>query len=154
VKIAELPFVEKPVAELLNLVEDRELPDHDYAGFGWAKVDSVWLTVGEEHGRRIDDALVLALHSPDDAENIAGDVELEFELPTGAVSVLASKFLEVWLPKLPRASNVVLALCNPHGATLVRPAGVQRALWYGAGDVESWREDDRVLLTADAWRTV
>jgi len=154
VKIAELPFIERPVLELLNLVEHRELPDHDYAGYGWARVDSLWLAVGDAE-QPIVDALVLALHSADDGEAIADDVELEFELPDGPVSVLASAFLDRWLPLLPRAANVVLALCNAHRAVLQRPAGALAPIHYGLGDVESWREGaERIILTADAWRTV
>lgn len=153
--IVELPFRERPVLELLNLVADRDLPDHDYAGYGWARVDRLWLAVGDDTGRRVDDVLVLALHSADDAEALADDIELEFELPDGPVSVLASTFLGRWLPLLPRASAVVLALCNAHRAELLRPAGADGPIYYGLGDVESWREDgERIILTADAWRTV
>ncbi|MBA3461913.1 MAG: hypothetical protein H0T46_18275 [Deltaproteobacteria bacterium] len=152
--VAELPFLERPVLELLNLVEERELPDHDYAGFGWARVDSLWLAVGDAE-QPIVDALVLALHSADDGEPIADDVELEFELPDGSVGVLASTFLDRWLPVLPRTKSVVLALCNAHRAELRRPAGATTPIHYGLGDVESWREGaERIILTADAWRTV
>ena len=155
-KIAELPFRERPVLELLHLGQHRDQPDRDYAGYGWARVDRLWLAVGEQPGMRVDDALVLALHSADDGESLPDDVELEFELPGAPpVSVLASAFLERWLPALPRASAVVLALCNPYRAVLPRPAGADATIHYGLGDVESWREDgERIILTADAWRTV
>ena len=50
---------------------------------------------------------------------------------------------------------VVLALCNSHLAGLKRPAAAATTIHYGLGDVESWREDGRrIILTADAWRTV
>ncbi|MEO8707351.1 MAG: hypothetical protein ABI867_45405, partial [Kofleriaceae bacterium] len=42
-KIADLPFAERPVLELLNLHVDRPEPDHDYAGYGWAQVDRIWI---------------------------------------------------------------------------------------------------------------
>lgn len=148
--IGDLPFRERPVLELLHLDEDRDLPAADYAGFGWAQVDELWLAVGEDDGERVTDALVLALHSADDGEAHADDIELEFELPTGAVSVLASDFLARWLPKLPPARAIVLALCNPHGAKL-RAAGVAVPIHYGLGDVQSWRDGDRILLTAESW---
>ena len=154
-KIAELPFVEKPIAELLNLVQDRELPDHDFAGYGWARAERLWLSIGDDSGKRVDDALVLALHSADDADAMPDDIELEFELHDGPVSVLASLFLERWLPLLPRAPTIVLALCNAHRAELRRPPGADGPIHYGLGDVESWREGgERIILTADAWRTV
>lgn len=149
--IAELPFRERPVYELLNLDVDRDLPVKDYAGFGWAQVDELWLAIGDDDGDRVEDALVLALHSADDGEALRDDIELEFELPEGAVSVLASDFLARWLPKLPPARAIVLALCNPHGAVLRRPSAAVVPIHYGRGDVASWRDGDRVLLTAESW---
>lgn len=153
--IAGLPFHEQPLVELLHLDVDRAQPSRDYAGFGWARTAQLWLAVGEEPGRRIDDALVLALHSSDDAEPMADDIELEFELPDRAVTVLASTFLARWIPQLPTTSAIVLALCNPHRAALRRPPGTSAPILYGMGDVASWREtDDRITLTAEAWCTL
>ncbi len=150
--IADLPFRERPAHELLHLVDDRDLPTRDYAGYGWAQVDELWLAVGDDDGERVTDALVLALHSADDGELFADDIELEFELPDrAAVTVLASDFLARWLPRLPPARAIVLALCNPHGATLRRPAGIVVPIHYARGDVASWREGDMVLLTAESW---
>lgn len=152
-KIAELPFHERPVLELLNLQGDRSAPDHDYAGYGWARVGQIWC-IGATASYAVDDALVLALHTADDAEAIPGDIELEFELPAHApVSVLASAFLERWLPSLPSASAVVLALCNPHRAALSRPTAATVPVWYALGDVASWldRDADRIELVAESW---
>ncbi|NVB84674.1 MAG: hypothetical protein HOV81_40245 [Kofleriaceae bacterium] len=148
-KISDLPFRERPVLELLNLEADREEPDPDYAGYGWARVPSISL---DEH--EIADALVLALHSADDGEPMPDDIALEFELPgAGSVLVLLSQFLAEWLPRLPRASAVVLAMCNPHGATLEFETGVP--VYYADGDVESWLDEsegphpDRLRLAAE-----
>lgn len=152
-KIRELPVRERPVRELLDLTGGpsgaRHTINRDYAGYGWARVDAIWLD-----DTRVDDALVLALHSADDAEPIADDVELYFELPdTAPVTVLASQFLDQWLPALPAASAIVLALCNPHHATLRRPAGVTAPLYYATGDVAAWldprTDGDRIRLAAD-----
>jgi hypothetical protein len=157
--IAELPFVERPVRELLHLEVDREQPSREFSGFGWARVDAVWLEAGDQPARRIDDALVLALHTADDAEQLADDLELELELPDRAVTVLASAFLERWLPRLPRGSAIVLAICNPHRAALRRPAAATVPVHYALGEVASWREPvpgdshDRIILTADRWCT-
>jgi hypothetical protein len=151
--IAELPFVERPATELLGFVNGRAELDRDYAGYGWARVDRLWLSEPARESR-VDDALVLALHSPDDAAPIAGDIELELELPHGgSVLVMLSKFLATWLPKLPEAPAYVLALCNPTGATI--GAGAGAPLWYAGGDVESWIDpDSRLLLAADSWKKV
>ena len=135
--ILELPFRERSVRDLLHLDVERAAPDPDYAGYGWARVGELWLDE-----QRVEDALVLAVHSADDSEPIADDVELEFELPDAPpVSVLASTFLAKWLPVLPRTNALVLALCNPHRATLARPSDA--TFYYANGDVESWLDHDR-----------
>lgn len=148
-RILELPFRERDVHDLLHFDEPRAQPDPDYAGYGWARVGELWLD-----DARLRDALVLALHSADDSEAIERDVELEFELPAAPpVSVLASTFLAKWLPELPRASAVVLALCNPHRALLGRPAAASGVLYHALGDVESWLEHtpdgDRIRLSSE-----
>ncbi len=155
-KIAELPFRERPVLELLNLLGERSAPDHDYAGYGWARVSRVWCAAAGS-GSYVADALVLALHTADDAEPIAEDVELEFELPGHPpVSVLLSAFLARWLPLLPQASAIVLALCNPHRAVLPFPPAAKVPVHYAFGDVTSWLDDggERIELVADSWSTL
>ncbi len=178
--VADLAFCERPLHELLHLDVDRDEPSHEYAGVGWAIAPSLWLEAGlgqSESGSLIQDALVLALHTPDDAECLASDIELEFvgphrfprsEVPNapfdsqsprdGSVCVLASTFLAHWLPRLPSMSAIVLALCNPHRAALRAPDGIAVPLHYGVGEVASWRErandgTERVILTADTWRS-
>jgi len=153
VKIAELPFHERPVLELLNLEGERSAPEHDYAGYGWARVGQLWC-VGDTASDAVTDALVLALHTADDADALTNDIELEFELPAHPpVAVLASAFLERWLPRLPRATAVVLALCNPHRAALRLPTAATAPVWYALGDVTSWldRDADRIELVAESW---
>jgi hypothetical protein len=153
--IAKLPFVERPVRELLHLEVDRESPSREFSGFGWARVDSVWLEDHQSQVRRVDDALVLALHTSDDSEPLADDLELLFELPDRAVTVLASAFLERWLPRLPQGSAIVLAICNPNRVVLRRPPAATVPVHYALGEVASWRENDelqdRFLLTAEDW---
>jgi hypothetical protein len=156
--IAELPFHERPVLELLNLVEDRTEPDPDYVGYGWARISRLWLVEPRSLPRPIDDALLLALHCPDDGEVLANDIELYFELPEeprDPVTVLASTFFARWLPRLPQdASAIVLALCNPHQASLPQPQETRLPLHFAHGEVESWiaRHDDRIELRAPSWR--
>ncbi len=156
--IAELPFHQRPVLELLALDRDRDEPDRDYAGYGWARVEQIWLAAEYAPERLVTDALVLALHSADDGEVLAEDVELEFELGARSVTVLASQFLERWLPELPRASAIVLALCNPHRARLHPPALVAAPLHYALGEVASWLDPDdrggRIRLAAPTWCTL
>lgn len=146
-KILDLPFHERPVLELLDFDDERRDVNRDYAGYGWARVPRLWLVDDSGTERQIDDALVLALHSSDAGEALADDVELEFELPGAEpVTVLASQFLDKWLPALPRASHVVLAMCNPHDATLRAPAGATVPVYAATGDVEAWIDDERGRL--------
>jgi hypothetical protein len=152
--IASLPFEERPIAVLLDLEVARDAPSRDYEGFGWARGATLWLEAADGTAQRVDDALVIALHTADDAEAIEGDLELELTLPERSVTVLASAFLERWLPKLPASAAVVLAICNPHHTMLRRPAAATGPIYFGRGDVASWRETDRVILTAEDWCTI
>jgi hypothetical protein len=147
-RILDLPFRERPAIELLAL--DRG-PDPEYAGYGWAKLERVWLE-SPHWRRRLDDVLVLAIHAADDGAPHAEDVELDFEVDDKIVaSADATAFLAQWLPQLPAARHVVLVMCNPHRARLVTPAGVH----HGIGDVRAWLDPgDRIRFTADAWRRV
>ncbi len=152
--VAELPFRERPVRELLHLSEERASPDPDYTGFGWARASRLWLVHPDAPSLRIDDALLLALHCPDDGEVLAADIELYFELPgEPPITVLASTFLERWLPRLPNdVSSIVLALCNPHGARL--PPRRDLPLYFAQGEVESFislDDDARIELRAPRW---
>lgn len=147
-KILELPFRERPVRELLHLDEDRDAPDVEYAGFGWARVDEIWL---DEQCVR--DVLVLALHASDVGTPLADDIVLGFELAaTQSVTALASAFLDKWLPALPRTDVVVLALCNPHRAELRKPAAAP-TLYYADGNVDSWIDygvgEERIRLASE-----
>lgn len=154
--IADLPFRERPVLELLNLAADRGEPDPNYVGYGWCRASRLWLAEAEAPACPVDDVLLLALHCPDDGEVLADDIELYFELPEGpAVTVLASTFFAAWEAHLPRdASATVLALCNPHHASLARLPGLRHPLYFALGEVESWqsRDDDRIELRAPSWR--
>jgi len=146
-KIADLPFRERPALELLAL--DRDDADPDYAGYGWAKVERVWIE-SPHWRRRLDDVLLVAIHAADDGTAHDHDVELDFEVGDVVASADATAFVAQWLPRLPAAKHVVLVMCNPHRAQLAIP-GVH----YGAGDVRAWLDPgDRIRLTADAWRMV
>lgn len=149
-RIADLPFRERPVIELLAL--DRDETDPEYAGYGWAKVDRVWLASPHGFPRRLDDVLVIAIHAADDGAARPDDVELDFEIEGGVATADATAFVAQWRPRLPAAQHTVLVMCNPHRAQLASlPSGVH----YGAGDVRAWLDPgDRIRLDADAWRMV
>ena len=154
--IAGLPFRERPVLELLHLELPRDEPVHDYAGYGWARVPRIWLVDAAGTRRSVDDALVLALHTADDAPAHPGDLELEFELdpPEPPVGVMLSKLLAVWLPKLPGdAGGIVLAVCNPHRTAIPPPPHATAPVFVPAGDVTSWidRDADRIELVGESW---
>jgi len=156
--IAELPFVERPAREVLHLLAHRDQPEADYAGFGFCRVAALGLEDEAGGCTVVEDVLVLALHSADDGEPHHDDVDLEFVLDPAEPSVIVrlSAFLARWLPRLPATGPVVLAMCNPHRATLTRPPALAGGpMYYAVGDVESWREADLVpelRLRADSWR--
>jgi len=156
IRIDELPFRQRPPLELLHLDEERHAPDAGYAGFGWCRVAAVELA-DAAGARSLADAVIVAVHTPDDAEPVDGDLELEFELEPGgaSVTVLLSDFLVRWLPRLRGdARAIVLCACNPHRTSLPRPlAAGATPLWYAHGDVESWLDEDgRLRLVAGAWK--
>ena len=157
-KIAELPFHERPIRELLGFDDERIEVDHDYAGYGWSRVDQIWL-----NETRLTDVLVVAVHSADDADDVAGDIDLEFELGDGAparsVSVLATAFLAVWLPKLPPdVASIVLVVCNPHRTRLGSVPAASCPLHYPLGDATSWLDEHdlgtRIRIAAETWCTL
>jgi hypothetical protein len=146
--LGELPFHQRPALELLNLREDRDRPDPDYAGFGWARVARLRL----EPGGVVEDALLLALHSADDG----APLELEFVLDDGSAIATLPAFLDAWLPRVRGDERaIVLAMCNPHRALPPRPAAAGAVPVHVAlGDVESWLDDGELCLTADAWKVI
>jgi hypothetical protein len=158
-RILELPFVERPVIELLHL-ENPGPVDTEYAGYGWARVDRLWLeTQRSMHEEPIDDALVLAIHSADDGDPLPDDVDLEFELPGGqSFLVSAALFLERWLPRLPQdPAAIVLAMCNPFDATL-RAQAIRAPIYFPYGAADAWLVPDdlgpRIRLSAPSWGTI
>ena len=149
--VGELPFREWDARELLNLTDERASPVLDDIRFGWCRLDRVWLE-SPAGLTVVESPLVIALHAAEDGEALDRDVELEFYLDDEhSVTALLSTFLGHWLPRLPAASRLVLAMCNPHRATLPHPGGVP--VHYAHGDVDSWLEhgDDSVRLAADSW---
>lgn len=162
--IAEIPFEERPLLTLLHLDEDRDSPDLDFAGYGFGRAESLWLA-RHEHPElvQVSDALILALHSADEGEELAGDIELEFVVDAVAegysVTVLLSDFIRIWLPRIAGGERaIVLALCNPYRAVLPRPASAgSTPVYFALGDVESWGDwggggEPSLTLVADDWR--
>lgn len=158
--LAEIPFRSREPLDLLNLRVDRDEPDQDYTGFGHCRVDEVWIEDSSGICAAVRGALILGLHSSDLGAPRPDDVELEFfvdEVAAGySVTALLSAFLAARLPELRGDERaIVLAMCNPHRATIPRPAGVgSTPVHYPLGDVESWLDPDgpRLRLRADAWR--
>jgi len=155
-RLADLPLSSRDPLDLLALQHERVAPDRDYAGFGWAWVDELELAAPVRPSVWLPRALVLALHSADEQPD-DGSIELEFELPDNIVRAPLSAVLDVALGKLPRADDIVLALCNPRNATVRAPAGFASVrLHYAHGDVTSWLDrgaDDRehIRLAARRW---
>lgn len=158
VALADVPFERKPTLALLGLEdEQRTEVDREFAGFGWNVLPRVVLADDEQ---RIDlaDALVLALHTPDEPEpdralELAFVVlhegeELELRVPW-------VEFAETRVRPLVDASHgdVVLALCNPEHRRIDRPSWLgTRRLHWADGDVTSWLDPDGTIrLQATRW---
>jgi hypothetical protein len=153
VTIADLPFHEKPIRELLALDRHHTVEEAlQYAGYGWTRASEIWL-----NDELVSNVLVLAIHADDDGEPLPDDIELAFELDEDGdgVQVLLSKFLEVWLPRLPSDHTIVLAVCNRFDAVLKVPGPA--SLRYPMGDTFAWLESDRtpdICLEAETWCTL
>lgn len=168
--IAEIPFHERDALELLGLAElrdERDGIDKEYDEYGYSRVELLSLHGSDRAEARrepliIRNALILAMHSADEGEVIDDDIELEFfaeEVEEDySVTVLLSEFLPKWLPQISADERaIVLVLCNPHRATIARPAALSNTpLYYALGDVEATADytDGRTLidLFAGEWR--
>lgn len=166
--LAELPFGERAPWDLLGLDPQRSTVHEDHDTSGYCRLPSVLLEDGAGGLLQVQDVLVLGLHSRDEAEPLAGDVELEFVLRDGdetySAVVLLSQFLRTRLSALVGdASAVVLALCNPQDAEIPRPAGLgDRPIYYAHGDVTAWMQREpgvkewtpdavEIILEAERW---
>ncbi len=167
--VLELPVLERDPVELLGITSGGFV-NADYDRFGFARVAGLVLADFEQRQPiELDEALLLAVHTADDAEPLADDLDLEFWLTDERDEQLAfqatlSLFLERWLPRLPQEpSALVLAVCNPASTELPRPPGLarNRQFYYPHGDVTAWFEDSAnpialatgtLGLSADAWR--
>ncbi len=166
--LAELPFAERAAWDLLGLDPQRPEVNEDHDTAGWCRLPALLLEDGAGGVQQLRDVLVLGLHSRDDAEPLAGDVELEFVLREGTETysavVLLSEFLRARLAGLVGDSGaVVLALCNPQAAELPRPAGLgERPIYYAHGDVTAWMQRQpgargwspeavEIILAAEHW---
>ncbi len=166
--LAELPFGERAPWDLLGLDPQRSTVHEDHDTSGYCRLPSVLLEDGAGGSSQVQDVLVLGLHSRDEAEPLAGDVELEFVLRDGdetySAVVLLSQFLRTRLSALVGdASAVVLALCNPQAADIPRPAGLgDRPIYYAHGDVTAWMQREpgvkhwtpdavEIILEAERW---
>ena len=156
VTLADLPFEQKPPLALLGLDdEQRAEVDHEFAGFGWGVLRHVVLA--DDRGRReLSDALVLALHTPDEPGEA---FELEFwirhEDEELAVLVPWIAFADARVRPLLGAEHrdVVLALCNPGDREIDRPPWLgDRRLHHADGDVTSWIDPDgSIRMQAKRW---
>jgi hypothetical protein len=160
--IADLPFARRDVLDLLNLRHHLAAPDPDYTGFGHAQVDALRLEAEGDEPVEVRGALVIAVHSMEDPEELPGDLDLEFILPEvsaeHSVTVLLSAFLRVWLPLVHGDERaIVLVVCNPNQTLLpAPPAAGQTPFYYPLGDVESWLDIEdgqhEIRLVARSWR--
>lgn len=144
--IADIPFPQTPPDDLLGIDWGRPgFVDDDHTGFGFGVVPRLLLRSPTTSTLRTA-PLVLALHSAD-RDPLAppsAPFDLELDVFDERLHVPLERFLAVWLPRLPHAADLVLALCNPTAYPLTRPAGLATStrFWYALSDVDSFAESD------------
>lgn len=161
VALADVPFERKPTLALLGLEDEQRIEvDREFAGFGWNVLPRVVLA-DDEQRIALADALVLALHTPDEPTPDRDDLELAFfvlhEGEELELRVPWPKFAETRVRPLLDAAHgdVVLALCNPERREIDRPAWLgSRRLHWAEGDVTSWLDPDGTIrLQASRWHS-
>lgn len=166
-RIADLPFRPAPPDELLGIDWGRPgFVDEDHDGFGWGlvpRLELVGTDDGPEGGERrlLEGALVLALHSAEREATATGPFDLELVVDGERLHVPLERFLEVWLPRLPPADELVLAVCNPTAFRFTRPSAARATrCWAALGDVDSSARRDPTThettwaLSARSWTTL
>ena len=172
--ITGLCFPELGPLQLLGFDPNRPAPEMEYDAFGHTFLPALWLVErGTQSGFWLRNSRVFALHSADDGEAHADDIDLEFWVDDDtAVQVSLSLFLECRAEALiGDAAALVLALCNPYRARICRPRAVTVPIFYAEGDVvafmdvdeddndendaDVWSMDDvRIRLVADCWHEI
>ena len=136
--VAGLCFPEVAPLQLLGFDPERREPEMEYDAFGHTCVPVLELASSATQGSLwVTHPRVFALHSADDGDAHADDIDLEFWVDDDtAVLVSLALFLERRAPALlGGAQALVLALCNPYRARIPRPAGVAVPIFYAEGDV-------------------
>lgn len=161
-RIADLPFRPAPPDDLLGIDWGRPgFVDDEHEGFGWGLVPRLEL-VGTDDGTThlLEGALVLALHSADREDGTA-PFDLELVVEGERLHVPLDRFLEVWLPSLPEAKDLVLAVCNPTAFRFTRSSAARATrCWAALGDVDSSARRDPIThettwaLSARSWTTL
>jgi hypothetical protein len=167
-KLASLPFIEREPRDLLDLVPRRERPNLDHDRSGWCRLPELTLEDAAGGREAVRGALVLGLHSMDDAPPLADDIALEFVLHDGAETYSAGALLSAFLGArlaglVGDAQAIVLALCNPQSAAVARPPGLgERPVYHADGDVTAWMQrrpgargwspaEVEIILSARRW---
>ncbi|MFO7561909.1 MAG: hypothetical protein R6X02_04655 [Enhygromyxa sp.] len=155
-RLEELPFEARDPLALLGIVRGRAEPDLEFAGYGYATLPELELVAADGHRTPLREVLVLAVHTPDEPDEAATELELEFEVEFEGelISVLTPlrRFLEVRAAALVAdATDVVLATCNPRDLRPAPPSWLTsgRRLHFASGDVIAWLD-----LEADGRETI
>jgi hypothetical protein len=161
-RLEDLRFEARDPLSLLGIVRGRAEPDLEFAGYGYARVPELELVGADGPSTLVYDALVLALHTPDEPDETSTELELEFELELDGELVSAlvplHRFLELAAaPLVGDATDVVLALCNPQSLRPTPPSWLvgPRRLHFATGDVIAWLDEhdgrETIRLHAERW---
>jgi hypothetical protein len=161
-RLDQLPFEEREPLTLLGIVRGRAESDREFGGYGYATVPAIELTAAGGPTQVVRDALVIAVHTPDELDEHATELELAFEVELDGELVIAlvplRRFLEERVAALlGDTKDVVLATCNPQDLRPQLPSWLGgRRLHFATGDVIAWLDHhgdgrETISLQAERW---
>lgn len=160
--IKDIPFPKMDILDLLNLNQMGEKikkePDREYVKYGYSTAPVIHLVpTCDYRARVIKNGLVIMLHSVEETDPDAKDIELEFALTDLKLAdqdfyVDLSVFLEKRFAEIQETYEaIILAVCNFNEIELP-PIPVLEGIptYYGIGEVVSYIEvetDDDDFIT-------
>lgn len=165
--VESIEFEECDPDELFGIGWDSGDPDDpDFYEVGFGEIPFLTLVTGQR-SELLKKPLVLALHAWDKAEPLDRDVEIGFweEDENGKdITIVTSlnKFLNIRLPEILEEfddiTDMVICICNPHNAKIVRPDFVPEnvKIHWPTGKAIAFKDDPQkeeinYTLEADNW---
>lgn len=171
----DIPLWDYDTPEELLGIDEKNHPDGhpDFWQHGWGVFDGNLNLCGEDEEVCFSPkkCIVLILHSTDDPPPEKEDIQIGFFLDDEDIPYLEeeieahtslNKFLNLRISEIveeckdEEIEDLVLCVCNPHGAMIVRPEAIPQNInvYFPQGVVEHWKvKDGRTMyeLRAKDW---